>query len=136
MKLVITTPFNVAVAEDTVAFIEAEDATGRFGILPHHADLLAVLIPSVIGWRRDDGRQRYCAVHGGILAVENGDAVSVSSREAVPGEDLDQLEKDIVGRFARRDEEERAARVATARMMVAALRQIIAFIRPERRTGG
>lgn len=132
MKLVITTPFTIAVDEGGVAAVEAEDATGRFGILPRHADFLAVLVPSVISWRQDDGRRRYCAVQGGILTVQAGDLVSVSSRDAVPGDDLEQLEKEIVMRFTRRREEERAARVATERMMLAALRQIMAFIRPER----
>ncbi len=132
MKLVITTPFSVAVRDNAVLSLEAEDATGRFGILAQHADLLSVLVPSVISWQQEGGLHRYCAVHGGILTVEDGDVVSVSSREAVPGDDLEKLENEIVARFTRRRDEERAARAATERMMLAALRQIIAFIRPNR----
>jgi F-type H+-transporting ATPase subunit epsilon len=135
MKLIITTPFNLAVDEPGVTMVEAEDATGRFGILPLHADFLAALVPSVISWQSEDGRRRYCAVHGGILTVANGDVVAVSSRDAVPGDDLEQLESEVVTRFTRRREDERAARLATERMMLAALRQIIAFIRPNRSRG-
>jgi F-type H+-transporting ATPase subunit epsilon len=132
MKLAITTPFSIAVDESDVALIEAEDSTGRFGILPQHADLLAVLVPSVIHWQGSDDRHGYCAVHGGILTVQDGDIVSVSSREAVPGDDLEKLESEIVTRFPRRRNEEQAARVATERMMLSALRQIMSFIRPFR----
>ena len=132
MKLAITTPFSIAVDESEVVSIEAEDSTGRFGILPQHADFLAVLVPSVIHWRAADDRHGYCAVHGGILTVQDGDIVSVSSREAVPSDDLEKLESEIVTRFARRRNEERAARVATERMMLSALRQIMTFIRPGR----
>jgi F-type H+-transporting ATPase subunit epsilon len=132
MKLAITTPFSIAVDQSDVALIEAEDATGRFGVLPHHADLLAVLVPSVIHWQAADGRHGYCAVHGGILTVQDGNVVSVSSREAVPGDDLEKLESDILARFARRHAEELAARVATERMMLSAMRQIMSFVRPAR----
>lgn len=135
MKLVITTPFNLAIDQPGVTVVEAEDATGRFGILPLHADFLAALVPSVISWQCQDGSRHYCAVHGGILTVANGDVVAVSSRDAVASDDLEQLEKEVVTRFTRRREEERAARVATERMMLAALRQIIAFIRPDRSRG-
>lgn len=132
MRLVISTPFSIAIDESDVTLIEAEDSTGRFGVLPQHADLLAVLVPSVIHWQHEDNRHRYCAVHGGILTVQDGEVVSVSSRDAVPGDDLEKLESEIVTRFTRRREEERAARVATERMMLSALRQIMAFIRPAR----
>lgn len=132
MKLAITTPFSIAVDESDVVSIEAEDSTGRFGILARHADLLAVLVPSVIHWQGAHDRQGYCAVHGGILTVRDGDIVSVSSREAVPGDDLEKLESEIVTRFARRRNEEQAARVAMERMMLSALRQIMTFIRPTR----
>jgi len=132
MKLVITTPFAVAIEENDVAALQAEDGTGRFGILPDHADLLAALVPSVISWQRGDGVMRYCAVHGGILTMADGNAISVSSRDAVPGDDLETLETEVVARFTRRRSEEETARIATERMILAALRQIIAFIRPDR----
>ncbi len=130
MKLIITTPFRLAVDESGVAAIEAEDATGRFGMLPRHADFLAVLVPSVVSWQMENGDRRYCAIHGGILTVGHGDIIAVSSRDAVPGDDLVRLEREVVTRFTRRREEEVAARAATERMMLSALRQIIAFVRP------
>ena len=43
MKLRITLPTAVVAEFDDVLHVRAEDASGAFGILPRHADLLTVL---------------------------------------------------------------------------------------------
>ena len=57
---------------DDVVSVRAEDASGSFGILPGHADLLTVLTPSVVAWRHADGRPGWCAVRRGVLTVRGG----------------------------------------------------------------
>ena len=42
-----------------VVSVRAEDASGSFGILPGHADFLTSLAPSVVRWRRRDGRAAF-----------------------------------------------------------------------------
>ncbi len=72
LTLTVTTPLRVAVNAHDVAAIRAEDASGGFGILPGHADLLTVLAPSVLRWRGRDGIAHYCALRGGVLRVTGG----------------------------------------------------------------
>ena len=62
MRLLIATPTEVIADDADVVSVRAEDESGSFGILDHHADLLTALTVSVVGWRRADGHQRYCAV--------------------------------------------------------------------------
>ena len=59
MKLTITTPLAVILAEDGIMAIRAEDASGSFGILPGHADFLTNLTLSIVGWK--SGWWRCCA---------------------------------------------------------------------------
>ena len=63
MRLTITTPLLVAVEEDGVAIVAAEDASGGFGIQPGHADFLTSLAVAVVSWRSRDDTRHYCAVH-------------------------------------------------------------------------
>lgn len=131
MRLLITDPIAVVADLPDVVAIRAEDASGSFGILPHHADFLTVLSTSVVAWRRADGHAGYCAVRGGVLTVHDGTEVAVATREAQLGEDLEQLERAVLARFAAAAESERNARVAAARLHLQAIRQIVRALRPD-----
>lgn len=136
MDLVITTPTAVAASVIGVAHLRAEDESGAFGVLPGHADLLTALVPSVLTWRLADGREGHCAVRGGVLSVADGARIAVATREAVVGDDLHALEHDVLARFHRAREEEGEARTGARRLHLAAVRHILAYLRPERRAGG
>jgi F-type H+-transporting ATPase subunit epsilon len=129
MKLLIATPGEVVADHTDVAAIRAEDDSGQFGILPHHADLVTALNVSVVGWRCLDGRQGYCAVRGGLLTVSKGSEVAIATREAILGDDLDALEAIVRGRLRAGAEAERQARAQTEALRVQAIRQIIGYLR-------
>lgn len=132
MRLTISTPTAIAVDVADVRALRAEDESGAFGILPGHAELMTALVPSVVAWRDPDGREGLCAVRGGVLSVERGGRVAVATREAVIGTDLDQLEGEVLRRFRASVAEEEGARISEARMQLALLRRILAYMRPER----
>lgn len=131
MRLDITTPFSTVLRTDEAAHVRAEDSSGAFGILQGHADFLTVLAVSVLIWRDGWGREHYVALRGGMLSVRDGGAISVATPEAVSGEDLRRLETDVLSRFQRHLDEERAARTAAQRLHLAAIRQIMRLLRPE-----
>jgi len=132
MRLVVTTPTEVVAETGDVVAVRAEDASGLFGILDGHADLLTVLAISVLSWRGRDGRERHCAVRGGVLTVTGGDRVAVATREAVASDDLDRLEREVLERFRETREAEQGARAASERLHLAAIRRMLAYLRPER----
>ena len=55
MRLRITTPLTIVVDEDPMQIVSAEDASGGFGIQPHHADFLTSLAAGVVSWKDGTG---------------------------------------------------------------------------------
>lgn len=131
MRLDITTPFATVLRAEDAVHVRAQDSSGAFGVLRGHADFLTVLDVSVLTWRDGRGREHYVAVRGGMLSVRDGNSVIVTTPEAVPGEDLHTLEADVLTRFQRHMDEERAAHTAAQRLHLAAIRQIMRLLRPE-----
>lgn len=132
MKLSVSTPLAIIIETEDVAYVRAEDDSGCFGILPGHADLLTVLTVSVVTWRNRSGGEHYAAVRGGVLEAREGKTIEIGTSEAVRGDDLHRLETDVLTRFRRQLTEEQAARTDAHRLYLAALRQIVRFLRPQR----
>ncbi len=136
MRLLITTPTAVVVDETGVGAVRAEDESGSFGILDGHDDLLTALTVSVVSWRRAGELPRFCAVRRGILSVSGGREVAIATREAIAGDDLDRLEQVVLTEFRRNADIERTSRMGNLELQMKAVRQIIRFLRPERRGVG
>ena len=125
LSLVITTPLAVITKVDGVTSFRASDDSGSFGVMPGHADLLSVLRDCVARWKTGKGEWTYCALHGGVMTVENGDTIRIACREAVLGTDVATLEAEV--RRHREAEAQAAsrARVSEARLHARAIRQIM-----------
>jgi len=132
MRLTITTPLAIVIEASDIAHLRAEDDTGAFGILPGHADFLTALSVSVASWRDDRGAEHYVAVRGGVLEVRDGNTIAIATPEAVAGDDLHHLEYDVLAKFRCQLIEEQAARTDAQRLYLAAIRQIVRFLRDER----
>jgi len=131
MRLLITTPTAVVVDESGVSSVRAEDDSGSFGILKGHADLLTALNISIVSWHATDDRIHYCAVRRGVLTVTGGADVAIATREAIAGDDLDQLEEIVLTEFRKRSETERASRTETLQLQMRAIRRIVQYLRPD-----
>jgi F-type H+-transporting ATPase subunit epsilon len=134
LHLTVTTPATVLVDSDDVVSVRAEDASGGFGILPGHADLLTMLIPSVLRWHTASGAAKFCAIQGGVLTVSSGARVAIACREAIVGDALEALEGEVRTARAHQLEADRRARVEQTRIHAAAVRQLVRYLRPERGT--
>jgi F-type H+-transporting ATPase subunit epsilon len=132
VKLTVATPLAIVIEVSDVGHLRAEDDTGAFGILPGHADFLTALAVSVASWRDDRGVEHHVAVRGGMLEVSDGDAIAIATPEAVAGDDLERLESEVLAKFRRQLVEEQAARTDAQRLYLAAIRQIVRFLRDER----
>lgn len=133
MKLRIITPLEVVVDEDGVLALRAEDSSGGFGILSHHADFLTSLTVSVVGWKSADAKRHFCAVRRGVLSVTDGEAISIATREAIVGDDLATLDQTVLARFRADVETERTEHVESTRLQLNAIRQIMRHLRPDGR---
>jgi F-type H+-transporting ATPase subunit epsilon len=130
LHLTVTTPAQILVESGDIVAVRAEDQSGSFGILPGHADLLTVLVPSVLRWRTADGAARFCAVRGGVFTVSSGRDVAVACREGVVGDSLEELRAKVRAVRAQELEVDRKARVEQIRLHALAVRQLVRYLRP------
>lgn len=133
MRLVITTPTAIVADIADATSVRVEDESGSLGILEGHADFLTVVAISILRWREADGRERYCAHRRGVLTVHGGHDVRLAVREAVLGDDPDELERAVLAHFRVAADEERGARAESLRLQMTAIRRIIQYLRPERK---
>ena len=131
MRLRVITPIAFAVDVEGVHHVRLEDATGAFGVQRGHSSLVTILAPSVITWRDADEREHHVAVRRGVLSVFT-DLVAIATREAVTGDDLAQLERDVAARFRREERTEQTARGGATRLQTAVIRRIYQYLRGER----
>ena len=92
----VTVPTRVVLNRE-VTYVQAEDPSGRFGILPRHEPYLTAVAPSILVYRYGTpGREResYIAVRHGVLRVTK-DEVQVAVREAHRSDDLAALQDEI-----------------------------------------
>jgi F-type H+-transporting ATPase subunit epsilon len=123
MRLKVLLPTQVLVDQE-VGKVVAEAQNGSFGMLPHHIDFAAALVPGVLLYETVDGDELYLGTDEGIL-VKCGSEVLVSTRSAIPGEDLHTLRQAIQERYLELDERERLARSALARLEAGVVRRFI-----------
>lgn len=128
MRLRVTTPPRVFVDRE-VTYVQAEDSSGRFGILPGHERYLTALVPSILIYRYSDGRgerEAYIAVRHGVLRV-TGDGVEVAVRDAHASDDLAGLQEEIRRtRDGRRGRSYRSTR-SLYQMQIAAWRRLMEY---------
>jgi len=105
MKLTVRLPAQILFQEE-VSRIKAEAANGWFGMLPRHIDFVTALVPSVLTFQPVGKPDEYLAIDQGIL-VKCGRDVSVSTRAAVRGTSLEQLEKDVESQFRAQEERDK-----------------------------
>lgn len=123
MHLKVLLPTKVLVDQE-VGKVVAEAHNGSFGILPRHIDFVAALAPGILLYETTDAEERYLGIDEGIL-VKCGDEVLVTSRSAVPGDDLHTLRDTIRERYLELDEREKSARSALARLEAGVVRRFI-----------
>lgn len=123
MNLKILLPTEVFL-ETEASKIVAEAGDGFFGLLPRHVDFVSALVPGIFTYWDKDENEIFIAIDSGLL-VKYGQEVLVSTRNAVCGEDLDELETLIDETFYLIDEHDRTTRSAVARMEADLIRRLV-----------
>jgi F-type H+-transporting ATPase subunit epsilon len=121
MELEVLAPDGVVLRARARA-VRAADASGQFGLWPGHEAFLTVLVPSLLTYWTEDGREHFVAVDGGLLRVE-GRTVTVVTRDAAPAERLEEVADAAATMLEERLREERTARAEFAELEALLLRQ-------------
>lgn len=131
MKLTITTPLDLLVRDEDILSLRAEDASGNFGIFPHHSDFMTVLGVSVVSWHNVMGEMRYCAVNNGILIITGGKHIAIATREAVVGSDLVDLKQRVLEEFTAARALESKTRLSQERLQAETIQRIQNYLHQE-----
>lgn len=122
LELQILVP-DAVVLSTRVTGLSAADASGRFGLRPGHEPFLTVLAPSLVVYTDEAGRERYAAVDGGVLLLENNRA-AITTREAVLADDLNEIATRAQSILAERYKRERISRAEFNELQTALVRQL------------
>lgn len=114
MKLRVLLPSRVLVDDDGVDAIRAEADDGAFVLEPRHVDIVSEIAAGILSWS-SRGAERLAAVDRGTL-VKQGETVEVAVRDGVLGESLERLRDTVREQLLRREESERRALTAVARL--------------------
>ena len=128
MRMRILTPIEVVI-DERVLKIVAVATNGAFGILPRHIDFVAPLPPGVLTYMTEEGKECFVGLDEGTL-LKRGKEVRISCLNAISGRDLESLQHHVRQQFHLREEQERTARSALARLEANVVRR---FIELERR---
>ncbi len=123
MRLRIALPHQMLV-DAPASKVIAEAANGSFCLLPRHVDFVAALVPGILSWVDEDGREIFAAVDRGIL-VKVGEEVGVSVRRAIVDDDLETLHRTVTQSYHTLDEHERQARAAAAQLEAGFVRRFL-----------
>ncbi len=120
MRLIICTPLGEVLNKE-IQKISLEFLNGYHTFLPKHIDFASVLKPSIATYTLENGEQKYIACHTGI-AVKKGKNITLSVRQAILSDTLDELKKTILQEFKKNDEQRKELNTAMARLELGLLR--------------
>lgn len=122
MKVRVITPTDI-VLETDAAHVTVEDVAGSLGIRPGHIPMVTALDACMLLARDPAGAEHHVAIDGGVLVVA-ADTVTVTSRRAVPGDDLEHLEGTVLADFKTEADHERNANAAFQKLRIAFMRRL------------
>jgi F-type H+-transporting ATPase subunit epsilon len=125
MHLVLSSLGTVIVDATGVRSLRAEDASGGFGLWPGHADFLTVLGVGVVSWLDKDEHWHHCAVRRGVMTLRRGVELEIGTREAIAGDDLDQLEHVVLAQLTQHQDAEDDVRRQVRQLEVRTLRELV-----------
>jgi F-type H+-transporting ATPase subunit epsilon len=123
MRLKVQLPAELLLDEEVIR-IKEEAENGWFGLLPKHVDFVTALVPGVMTFHPAGKPEEYLAIDQGIL-VKCGAEVSVSTRNAVRGTNLDQLKTAVEQQFLAQQEREKTARALEAKLEADLVRRLL-----------
>ncbi|MBC2713284.1 MAG: F0F1 ATP synthase subunit epsilon [Desulfosarcina sp.] len=129
MEISIFLPTSIYWKTDTAEKIIAEGREGYFTLLPRHIDYVAILVPGILTVENVDGTVFYFAVDHGTL-VKRGPSVSISTRNAILGKEMEILAQVVEGEFKQISEMEKKSRSALTGLEYGLLRRFAELGKP------
>ncbi|MDY6407672.1 MAG: F0F1 ATP synthase subunit epsilon [Pseudomonadota bacterium] len=124
LNLRISTPIGIAL-ETTTTQVDFEAIDGFFTLLPRHADIISALKSGILSYKVG-GKKSYVACHKGVL-VKKGSEVSVSTKLAVLGSDLKELQQKIAVDFKAMEQDRKEVNLTMAKLELGLAKGILSL---------
>jgi F-type H+-transporting ATPase subunit epsilon len=122
LELEVLVPDGVVLRE-RIRGLQAADASGRFGIWPGHEAFVSVLEPCILIFRNEEDCERFAAVDGGVMVLEDG-LISIACREAIVADRLEEIADRAGAMLRHRRLQEQTARGEFAELQSTLMRQM------------
>lgn len=124
MTLRIFSPTGI-VLDTPVNQVDFEAIDGFFTLLPRHTDMVSALKAGILTYHKGENRS-YIACNRGVLVKKN-DVVSVSTKLAISGSNLKELEQKIAVDFKALEEERKEVNTTMARLEIGLAKGIMSL---------
>ena len=124
LDLKILTPTGIAL-DTTVHQVDFEAIDGFYTLLPRHTDMVSALKQGILTYHTQNGPM-YVACNKGVLVKKNH-TVSVSTKLAILGDNLKDLQQKITVDFREKEQERKEINLAMARLELGLARGIMSL---------
>ncbi len=124
MTLRIFSPIGI-VLDTPVDQVDFEAIDGFFTLLPRHTDMVSALKAGILTYHKGENRS-YIACNRGVLVKKN-DVISVSTKLAISGSNLKELEQKIAVDFKALEEERKEVNTTMARLEIGLAKGIMSL---------
>lgn len=124
MTLRIFSPIGI-VLDTPVDQVDFEAIDGFFTLLPRHTDMVSALKAGILTYHKGENRS-YIACNRGVLVKKN-DVISVSTKLAISGSNLKELEQKIAVDFKVLEEERKEVNTTMARLEIGLAKGIMSL---------
>lgn len=124
MTLRIFSPTGI-VLDTPVDQVDFEAIDGFFTLLPRHTDMVSALKAGILTYHKGENRS-YIACNRGVLVKKN-DVISVSTKLAISGSNLKELEQKIAVDFKALEEERKEVNTTMARLEIGLAKGIMSL---------
>jgi F-type H+-transporting ATPase subunit epsilon len=128
MTLKVLLPHQIYLDCAQVQRVVVQTLQGSLGLLPHRLDCSAILKPGILCYETAADGERYIAVDAGVL-VKTGLQLQVSVRNAIAGNDLSTLHRQVEQQFLQLDAQERLMRTELLKLEGGFVRRYLEFQR-------
>ncbi|MEN1760869.1 hypothetical protein [Anoxynatronum sibiricum] len=122
MNIKLVLPYRTLL-DQPVDKITAPGTEGGFQVLPKHIDVVWSLQPGILTLTKNN-QDEYYAIQQGTL-VKEGDAVVVSTFQAVKGDSLEKLHESLAENYQKQDEREKKAREVLVKLETDTIRRFM-----------
>jgi F-type H+-transporting ATPase subunit epsilon len=129
-QLTILLPDEILISTP-VTKVGGDAENGSFVVLPRHIDFVTALVPGILYYQENSDQLTYIAIDRGIL-VKREKTVWVSVLQAIPGDDLEHLDRLVEEEFRQLNEQEKQTQTTLTRLEVSFMRGMVDLGRANR----